>query len=517
MSSRLRVDVSLSTKEMVQGELYWVTSTVTNISDEPIALAKMDYNSFITYELQFLGKGGAAATDELKTIDDMSIVTISQAIYKSWRSGGYPYEKFPDEVVEVGPGESISVTEDLSEFTIEPLIAGHYAAFAHYRYEDFDESSDAEELDIIALRAGHFSQVFCPMEGVASSVYDHKSDEGNSVLFHSRAQNEVPFTSVARRRYEFGSPVSDFSIACHTAEEGEGQWFGWIADGAIGAARAWNHIIPVEAQLASLEQPTAKLIQPGFQRSDQSGVFLTFADDNGSLSVQLARFSEGGVALSASIIVGDTYAEHVEAHYVPHPEGDRIDLVWAEPRGKGHAVYSRALKLDGKFADGAAQLLYECDAPVLCCEVECFSFGDMASVHLLVAPEDPEGELTYLQVSMDPAEMMLHAFPVPPPDMQILSWAIAPTEAGELGVLASTSDAIFYADAKDEPAWSTVIEDLPSPPAFLELNLATDETAWASWGDGELGIRYLKVGAKAVEQTPPVDTSDDGVDTEDLA
>lgn len=500
MSSRLRVKVSPTVKEMVQGELYWVTTTVTNIGDDPITLAKMDSNSFVTYELQYLGSGGANATDELRTVDDMSIVTISQSFYRSWLSGGYPYAKLPDEVVELASGESISVTEDLSEYAIESLVAGDYALFAQYRYEDSEEISDAASMEVIAPAIQRVSQVFCPMEGIASLIYDHKTEDGKFLLFQSRAQNEVPITSVARRRYEFPAAVDDVAIACHTTEDGQGQWFGWIANGAVGAACGWNHILSVEARLAALEHPLAKFVQPAFQLANQQGVFVTFANAEGHLAVQLARFYEGGVDLSAAIIVGDVYSDRVVAHYAPHDDGDRIYLVWTEPTATGCNVQTRGLKLDGDLVEPAAQLLYESDTPVLCCAVECFSFGDLPSVHLLAGQGTPDSELTYVQVSLDPAETLLTAYPLPAPHVQVNAWAIAPVSYEELGVVAATADSILYANALDEAPWSTVVEDLRAPPTHLGLDLATNEVAWVSWVDADLGMRYAKVGRKGAEE-----------------
>lgn len=488
MTTQLQVDLSLPSLSCVQGEKFDVAVSVVNLGQSAVNLVKDAQSSPLIYLLDYLGKDPQQEEAE-KTVESLR---VSKSIFTTANFGGLWDSTYESRTQDAEAGGAIYFNDDLTAYLVSPLLPGRYRIRAMYRVGKVTSYSEPLAFEVVVPRPKTFHQLVSPIDGFTSGIYDHQIGVDSWVLFQQMSQTDLPQTSVAHRRSSLNGPVTDLALACSLQDGAWGQWFGCLCGKTFSAAFYSNDIEIGDGLVVELSLLDPRLARPAFQSADQSALFTICGMRDGRSVVQLVRCEEEKATLLSESALSAVPVERALVRYVQGVAGDFLCLLWSEQHQGHHFLMTANLDCHGRGLVSAIEKVCDSATAFLCFELLCFDGEEVGFVNALTGTGQPNSDLTYLRVPINPSDLTFETHTLQTPDVPLCHWAIASAEEGAMGIVAASADAVFYTDADSPIFWVTLAKDLDHP-AHLTLEAAIRRSPLVSYFDASRGRVYQKV------------------------
>ncbi len=473
----LQVTVSPVLPEVLSGESLQVEVTVTNTGDEPVSVQEVAIpHSPVVYELR-------------SPDDERVIYAVSQQSYRTRRSGGDVLMPMEPVMTTLETGQSVTLSEDLAEYAASGYAPGIYNLVARYQIGGSYVVSKPVEIRIATPNISNLSSLFCILQGNVCCVFDHTNYDGSASIF----QRDIT-ADILHRRLNIPAPgkIDDLMASAYAAPLGEGQWFAWLQDGTIGAGKGWGTVLNARVDPVPLELSSAKLISPGFQLADGSGLFLVSGLSDGNPCIQQFVFSADGAQDGKIFPLNEYYDDRVLACYDPSGKGSRMYLAWSKEAISTIGIHLCQYSVDSQTVTVPPELLYERRPPLAAFEMQTLAKEGKTNVYALFGPEGGDGEMNYVQIQIDDRKQSIRKRTFPAPSAEVKAWAISSADVDNPPVIAKTADSILWAQVRRDAEWN-VLAEAPEEITHLQI-LASDRGGfWASWVDPSFGIRYAQI------------------------
>ncbi len=479
MADALDITVSPVEAEVLSGESLKVEVIVTNIDDEPIAVqaGRIPYSPII-YEL-------------LSPDDHRMIYGVSQRTYRMRRAGKRVPAPMKPVMKTLATGESVTYTEDLTKYAESGFAPGQYHLVAKYMLGRAFIASEPVDVWIVNPNIRNLSTVFCLLQGVMGTVFDHLNSDGSISLFQRETLTRDPENGVFWRRLNAptSDPLDDLAISIHTNPLGEGRWFAWLQSGSVSAARGWGDMVTASVEPVAIELGDAKLVKPGIHLADGSGLFIVSGLSGGQPGIQQFIFSRQGAQGGNIIPLSQYQNEQILACYNPLENG-QLYLAWARESVGTTGIYFCQYSMSSQEVTVPPELLYEGRPPLAAFEMQTLTGDGKAQVHALFGSGD--GEMNYVRIQLDRQKQSVEERAFPAPSAEAKAWAISTADIDDPPVIARTDDSILWTQARKNAEWNVLTE---STEEITHLHiLASDRGGfWAGWVEPSFGIRYAQI------------------------
>jgi len=473
----LQVTVSPVLPEVLSGESLQVEVTVTNTGDEPVPVQETAIpHSPVLYELR-------------SPEDDRVIYAVSQQSYRTRRSGGDVLMPMEPVMTTLETGQSITLSEDLAEYAASGFAPGVYNLVARYQIGGGYVFSEPVEVRVAVPNIQNFSSLFCALQGNVCCVFGHTNYDGSVSIF----QRDIT-ADILHRRLNIPAPgkIDDLMASAYAAPLGEGQWFAWLQDGTVVAGKGWGTVLNARIDPVPFELSSAKLVSPGFQLADSSGLFFVSGLSDGEPCIQQFIFSADGAQDGEIAPLNEYQDERVLACYDPSGKGGRMYLAWSREAISTIGIHLCQYSLDGQAVTVPPELLYERRPPLAALEMQALAKDGKTHVYALFGPEGGNGEMNYVRIQIDGRKQSTWKQTFPAPSAEVKAWAISTADVDNPPVIAKTADSILWAQATRGAEWNVLTESMEE---ITHLHILASDRGefWASWVDPSFGIRYAQI------------------------
>ncbi len=477
MMNNLQVTVSPVLPEVLSGESLRVRVTVTNTGDEPVSVQGAAIpHSPVLYELR-------------SPDDDRVIYGVSQQSYRTRRSGGDVLMPMEPVMATLETGQSVTLGEDLAEYAASGFAPGVYNLVARYQVGAGYVISDPVEVRVAVPNISNLSSLFCILQGNVCCVFDHTNHDGSVSIF----QRDIT-ADILHRRLNIPAPgkVSDLVASAYAAPLGEGQWFAWLQDGTVGAGKGWGTVLNARVNPVPLGLSSAKLVSPGFQLADGSGLFLVSGLSDGEPCMQQFVFSAKGAQDGKIAPLNEYYDDRILACYDPSGKGGRMYLAWSKEAISTIGIHLCQYSVDKQAVTVPPELLYERRPPLAALEMQALAEDGKTHVYALFGPEGGDGEMNYVRIQIHGRKQSIKKRTFPAPSTEVKAWAISTADVDNPPVIARTANSIIWAQVRRDAEWNVLAESTEEITHLQILALDRGEF-WASWVDPSFGIRFAPI------------------------
>jgi hypothetical protein len=443
-------------KVFVSGERLLVNTLHANASDTPWELPTPQEPSPLRYELR------SRAGERAYRISHDDFVTLLR--------DGPPDRSRPPQTFAVEPGAKLIRGEDIAELSTEPFAPGAYFLVSRLRHGEEVLASPPAPLQILAPRIEAADAAYCLVRGNLASALAHRFEDGRLLVLARESYRRRPSLGVFHRVAELGgeAPITDLRVFVDTADLVGGRWIAWVREGRVHARKVWGASVEAALEGVGPAWDRLRLVGPGFQRADASGLLFVVGEAGGQTRLAELRLSgRGAEILSDAPLPGapESLAATWTSEGVPWLVGSAAGAVhaWsgAEARTLGHLV-----------------------GPLAAWSVPAVTRAGPTRLALLEGPS-PAGGLRLHRASLDGRALVSRDLPAPVGEVARWDLLDAP---GATWVLAVTEGRLLSARAEGTAAFGEVGRALG--PAYLRSYLV-DGVGWAEWQDPELGLRRV--------------------------
>jgi hypothetical protein len=380
------------------------------------------------------------------------------------------------------PNEEVGRTEDLAELTPQPFAPGSYHVVAHWQQDGQHFVSPKGRVRIVQPRIGNYASAVCRSRETLSTAITHVHSDGVTIILQRESMTGMPGYGVFYRRARLKNTirVTDIATAVDTAPIVGGRWIAWLQDGQISAAKGWGARVDGSAGPVPTNLTDVRLVQPGFQLENASGLFLVAGLSGGAARVQAYEISAQIRKLWESPL-GAPLLNRIRARYL----SGGIQLFWLDPSRK--KIYMQAYRHDGTSLP-EPRLMAESASPIQAWDVPAWMPQAGATMHVLSGP-DADGSMTYRRLKLgEEGEPGIPDVRFQAPEQTVDEWAISSFEGGSIPVLARIGARILIQRAATPSGWQDVVRDLPGAESLRLLTL-DGQSFWAEWLDPVVGVR----------------------------
>lgn len=449
-------------KAFLSGESLRVNTLFSNRSDALWEVPTPDEPSPLRYELRAEAGGRAYHVSH----DDLVTLLRNEP----------PDRWSPTELHPIAPGANLLRSEDIAELSSEPFAPGRYVLISYHRQGGALLSSRPAPVEIVPPRVEAAASAFCAVRGGLASALAHRQGDGRALLLARESYRGQPALGVFKRIAELpgDAPVRDLRVFLDTADIVGGRWIAWVREGRVHARKAWGSAVEQALDAIGPSWDHLRLVGPGFQRGDASGLALVVGEEGGRSLVAAMRLGQEG----AEILWEAPLPEAPEALAASWDSGDRPWLLWSAP--------GAVRALAGGPGAAAARTIYRLDGPLAAWSVPAVTRTGPTRIALLERPT-ARGALRLHTTSLDGGSSAAREI-APPPD-DVAQWALLDAaDGGAPWILAASAGRLLAARAEGAAAWNEIGRVAPAAP-YLQAYLATGGVAWAEWDDPALGLR----------------------------
>jgi hypothetical protein len=234
----LHVVCTPKTAEFLPGEQLLVTTEIKNDGTQSATVVDLasGTTSPFTYDLR-------------SAKDGQVLYSVSAAERRIRVAGGDVIAGEEVPLLELKPGASTAITEDLAEYAPSGFSTGRYQITARYSAEGLELSSPPADMRIEAPRNASLASLFCPVKRVFCSTFDHAGfDKTISILQRETFTHDPQNGSFQRwinlKEDAAVASIQGTAIALQTDVEAEGRWFAWLHKNTITGAKVWGTASP---------------------------------------------------------------------------------------------------------------------------------------------------------------------------------------------------------------------------------------------------------------------------------
>lgn len=345
-------------------------------------------------------------------------------------------------------------------------------------------SSEPLSIRVETFRPQALSVLDCPLEDSFAVVAGAVTEHDETVLVARETGSGSPQDGswariVPRGR---GVTVSDVVLAAKAAVGIDGRCFAWLEGSELHASRFWGvarTVKPLEPVEVGVETP--RLVQPGFQLTQDLALFFVAGSHPGGYAVQPVILSSDGLLAGTPVRLGTRTPGLLRASIAwSFEEGfGAVEVMWSEQAGRRTRIFTRAFSSSvetiGRPA-GPAQRLLETRGALVASDV--LTVRDVSDPSVLRRALGASGGDNYLRGG-DPGIDLHLLFEVPdrklamesvalnldgkrrvrfrkrfkaPPSVSD-AWAVSRSLGIRLPVVATSRGRLFWARAADDAEW----------------------------------------------------------------
>lgn len=477
--------------EFLPGEQLLVTSELKNDGSQPAMV--IDLASGAT----------SPFTYELRSAKDSQIVySVSASERRTRVAGGDVVPREEPALVELKPGTSTTITEDLAEYAPAGFVTGRYQIIARYAAEGIELASSPAEMRIEAPRNAALASIFCPTKRVFCSAFDHAGFDKTTSLFHRETFTHDPENGSFRRWITLkegptAAPVQGMAIALQSDFEAKGRWFAWLQKNAIAGAKVWRTALMLQIAPGAIELQEPRLLDAGFQLQNGSAIFAIIGRKDNRLWLQLVVLQDKAARLLPPAPVCESIPEQILPHFVATDGGGRLILIWAESTSGVTRLYSRGYDLNGRSEETKPNLLYERKSAMVDFNISPIGFKAPGELSALFGPEKSKTEdqkepvVIFCRLPLTENSKPLEDKEIIAPKEAVLGWNISAPVSSGTPILATMKDSLAVAVAGQD-GWQMLIA---KPGNISRLHMLVDDLdgVWAGWMDPMIGLHFQRL------------------------
>ncbi len=471
--------------EVLPGEQLWVDVVVTNVGDEPVELPNLESAdvSPVTFELRSVETGEVA-------------YTVSQVEFREKRGGYDTLEEEEADPITLAPRQSMELSENIAEYASQGFVPGRYQIVAEYPFRDDTIESSPTEFRVDFPKINREVTAYCLANDVFSAVFDHTRIDKTIVVYEKETDTGDPQDGVYVNRLALTDtrPLTGLATSVHVDYELEGRWFAWLQNGALAAAKVWGTVVQASLEPVSVDLEQPRLISAGFQRDDNSGLFVVVGMRHNEVVAREFLVTEQGARSLNALPLCYKMPDTIISHYSGGGSRGRLTLIWGETQPGLSQLYARSYTANGQAIDPAPRMLYERKSPLVYFDIEAFDDGDPKRLHALFGPEDPESpdverkQMSYVRIDVGPTKQLARRSTFPVPEDPVDNWAVSSREDYGLPVVALSRKKLLWTLAEQAGSWMTLVEDMGTANKLCLLS-SEEGNYWAQWLDPNKGIR----------------------------
>lgn len=481
-----QVTTKLKRTDVIVGETLAATTLVANKGDQPFSV-HVGLSPCELYELR-------------SPKDDSVIVALSQEQWARAMRGARQAPPLQADKEEVQPGKSCELRGDPALYAFGRIPPGQYRLVVRVLADNGSVTSEPVDITVAAARVGRLAALECAYAGAAGIAFDHTDAEGAIWLFQNETDDLRVNSGIFHRRVklEGEGPLGGLALAIRTDSEGEGRWLAWVRGAQFGAVLGWGNAAAATPKPVALELTEARLVEPGFQMTDGSALFVVAGVQGGTAVVQPVVVSKDGIKKGKVAPLARKLPEGILAHYAGAEGGGKLHLVWAETEGDTSTILSRPYDETGALLTKEPHKLAVRKAKLQAIELSAIAAPETTGVlaHALFGPQErkdaegkPEIFYTFTRIPLAGALGEPSDHELLPPEGEVSAWAIPPMPTrGRLLVLAKTPTDIVYNWAGQKAEWVVLAKGVK---AAQHLSAVTAPSGyWAAlWVDPETGVQ----------------------------
>jgi hypothetical protein len=458
----IMVTVTPANAAVLPGESLIVKSTVQNRGASAVTVPSAQAASPLSYRLEPDGTPGASRYD------------LSYELYYTQTRIGLASGSRLQIKENLPPGGVQLRSEDIALYNQQPFEIGKYRLTGAWTQGDYQAVSGFTRVVVSQPKIEAWSSEICRRSEELHSVFAHRREDGDVVIYERSSRSNRPEFGVFRPRVRLGkkTAVGGVAPAVILEDSGQGVWFAWMADGKLQVAGALADELNAQPPGQAVGVSNPVLVAPGFQLGPGRVVFFVAGGAQGGTALELWGASSSEVRRFWKAPLGPAGDIRVLARKV---QGAPEFIVVVEERTKaGHRLWRRDYGLRGVRSE--PRILAEFNKPLLAWGLEPTDYPSPAKLVVAHRGDGPE-DVQAREVDLDGKGL---GKPTDLPSMNGSAdlWAVLSFD-GRLHVTARRGDSIFYSEA-GWTAWKAVGTVSPGP-GWLHLFSPHSIKLWAEW------------------------------------